>query len=134
MTRMGYHYTPCRRYGGVLAWAAVAVFVFVVVAIVAVASTIERIAVDLLEFSAFVLTTATVVGVVGGVMVLAIKSRRKEREARMRLTAVPVRPGMPERADVPALPRANTATHSLNDANPHVVTRQAAPRCRGDRR
>jgi hypothetical protein len=134
----GLHCPGCGDGGGGLAL--VVLLVVVVAAGSGAATAVASAVVDLLEIAAAVAGGLLVTGCGAAVLVLRARRRRDVRlgaSRRTRLTAVPVRPGMPARADMPALPRGNVSAHSREDVEPHVVTSRAPrPRCsrRADRR
>ena len=105
-------------------------FVVLVLIVAAAAGPVVRAVTDLLEIALMVAGGLLVTG--GMVAVLVWRARRRRGQlggrGRVVLTAVPVRPGLPGRADAPALPRGGVPTHSRIHAEPHVVTsRRAAP-------
>ena len=138
MSDYGFHWSPCRRDGGIGGLVALVVLVVVV----ANGHAIETGLTDLLE-AALAVAGVVVAGVVAAV-VLVIRARRR-RDGRalpvvVTSRVVPARRGAavgPPRADMPALPRGDASAHSRIDAQPHVVTsRVSRPRCsrRADRR
>ena len=126
----GLHCPGCGDGGGGLAL--VVLLVVVVAAGSGAATAVATAVIDQLEIAAAVAGGLLITG--GAVAVLVWRARRRRALAapRVRVVAIgrPARPGMPGRADVPALPRGDVTAHSRIDVEPHVVTRRAqCPRC-----